>query len=480
MEALTREEAEAIYDKGKEAVVEVLMMMSATMARLEARIAVLERQVAANSRNSSKPPSSDGYRKPAPKSLRKKSGRRSGGQEGHPGNTLAMVAEPDDVIEHWPAQCAGCGKYLSRERKQGFDAHQVHDLPPQVIEVIEHRAMKVCCGGCGWVTRGNFPEYATSSVQYGPGLNGLALYLQAYQLIPLERTQELLRDTFGCGMSDGTLVNLRNRAVKKLAPITEQIKAAINRTKVVNFDETGMRTEGKLWWLHSASTETLTHYAADPKRGCDAMDRINILPGFGGIAVHDAFSSYGTYEGKHALCNAHVLREITGLQEEYPTQWWLKRLKDLLVKMKDAVDRAKAAGAAEIDPKLRAKYETNYSGFLNQGLIFHKPPDRKPGQRGRLKASPAHNLIQRMREHKDSVLRFLRDFSVPFDNNLAERDLRMMKVKQKISGTFRSAQGAHAFAAVRGYVSTVRKQGHSPLAALRALFAGNPMQIQLG
>ncbi len=339
--------------------------------------------------------------------------------------------------------------------------------------------MKVCCEGCGKVTRGDFPEYATSSVQYGPGLNGFVLYLQTYQLLPLERTQELLSDTFKCGMSEGTLVNVRNRAVKILAPITEQIKIAIGKAKVVNFDETGMRALGKLWWLHSASTETLTHYAADPKRGCDAMDRINILPDFAGIAVHDAYSSYGTYDGKHALCNAHLLREITGLQEIYPTQSWLHRLKDLLVKMKAAVDRTKASGATEIDSGLRTKYEAKYSGLLNQGLLFHKPPDRKPGQRGRLKASPAHNLIHRMLEQKDSVLRFFRDFSVPFDNNLAERDLRMMKVKQKISGTFRSEEGAHAFAIIRGYVSTLRKQGHSPLAALRALFAGNPVQIQV-
>ena len=471
---MKREQAEAIYDKGKDAVVEMLLA-------LESRIAELERQLGANSRNSNKPPSKDDIfdKPPRQKSLRKKTGRRSGGQQGHAGKTLEMVEAPDHVIEHWPVKCEGCGGQLAAGQAQGFDARQVHDLPPLMIEVFEHRGMRVCCEGCGQVTRGEFPGYVKSSVQYGPGVAGLALYMQVFQLLPLERSQEMLGDTFHSGMGEGTLVNIKTRAVQLLAPITEQIRQAIGASKVVNFDETGMRVTMKLWWLHSASTPTLTYYAADPNRGTEAMNRIGILPEFKGIAVHDAYASYGTYKGQHALCNAHLLREIIGLEEMHPNQSWLKRLKNVLLMMKDAVDEAKARDATEVEPKLRARLESTYNGMVNQGLVWHQRAEPQPGQRGRLKASKACNLVERLRDHKDSVLRFFRDFSVPFDNNLAERDLRMMKVKEKISGTFRSTKGAEGFATVRGYVSTVRKQGHSPLAALRALFEGNPLPIRL-
>ena len=464
---------------GEDAIVALVMQLQAQVQMLSEQVAVLQRQVNANSQNSSKPPSSDGYQKPPPKSLRTKSGRRSGGQKGHPGTTLQMTAEPDHVTEHWPQRCGGCGRRLAQGSSRDYEARQVHDLPPLKIEVHEHRGMQVCCTGCGKVTRGAFPDAVKPGVQYGPGLVGLAVYLQTYQLLPLERTQEMLRDLFGSGMSEGTLENMRVRCVEKLVPITERIKAAIAGSAVVNFDETGMRVKGGLWWLHSASTDTLTSYAADPKRGCDAMNRINILPHFSGIAVHDAFSSYGKYGGRHALCNAHLLRELTGLSEMLPNNGWLTRLKVLLLKMKEEVDAAKGRGETELVPKRRAKLEDRYSGLLNQGILFNTRPVRQPGQRGRPRASPARNLAERMRDHKDSVLRFLRDFQVPFDNNQAERDLRMMKVKQKISGCFRSESGAHGFAAIRGYVSTLRKQGFPVLAALRALFEGRPVDLRL-
>lgn len=482
MEPLTREQAEAIYDAGKERVVEVLLTMSehiARLSKLEQRVIELERQLKANSQNSSKPPSSDGYNKPAPKSLRKKSGRRSGGQTGHGGHTLAMVLEPDHVTEHWPTTCGRCGKRLVKQSSCGYEVRQVHDLPPIRIEVSEHRGMQVSCPCCSAVTRGDFPAGIKPGAQYGSGVASLATYMLVYQHLPLERCQEFFTDALGCGLSDGTLVNIQSRCAKHLAPITTAIKAAISRAPVVHFDETGLRVQGRLWWLHSASTDLLTHYAADAKRGCEAMNRINILPDYVGVAVHDALSSYGKYAGAHALCNAHVLRELTAAEESLVEAIWPTRLKALLVQMKDEVDAAKQRGRKGLSQKRLRRLERRYDSAVSQGLFFTTRPDRQPGQRGRSQAAPERNLVERLRDRKADILRFLHDFRVPFDNNLAERDLRMAKVKQKVSGCFRSEQGVHVFAAVRGYVSTVRKQGHSVLNALRALFDGRPVQLQL-
>lgn len=475
MKSLSREEIGAINDQGREAVIELFM-------QLQTRVETLERQFRQNSQNSSKPPSSDGYRKPSPKSLRKKTGRRSGGQAGHPGTTLEMVAEPDRVEEHWPERCAGCGQQLGTRHTSGYEGRQVHDLPPIRIEVTEHRAMQVCCARCGMTTRAAFPDAVRAGTQYGSGVASLGVYAQVYQLLPLERTRELMRDVAGCAPSEGTLVNLLAACAERVASIDAQIKTAITQAAVVRFDETGVRVAGKLNWLHSASTEHLTHYAVDPKRGQQAHERIGILPAFAGVAVHDAYASYMRYAGTHGLCNAHLLRELTALEEveeESSRQRWPTRLKALLVEMKTTVDRAVERGNTRLRSHVQTRFEAQYDRLVKRALQANPRPKYQPGQRGRPRASPARNLAERLRDHKDSVLRFLHDFRVPFDNNLAERDLRMMKVKQKISGCFRSETGAHTFATLRGYISTIRKQGFGALEALRALFDGQPVPLQL-
>ncbi len=472
MGQLTREQAEEIYDAGREAVVEFLL-------KLDARVAALERQLKANSQNSSKPPSSDGYNKPSPKSLRKKSGRRSGGQPGHSGHTLELVADPDHIIEHWPTECSRCGRRLGKQHSLGYEARQVHDLPPIQVEVSEHRGMQVMCACCGQVTHSDFPEQVKPGAQYGSGIASLATYLLVYQHLPLERCQELFVDVLSCELSEGTLVNLQARCATRLAPITAQIKAAIAKASVAHFDETGLRVQGRLWWLHNASTAELTYYAADPKRGCEAMNRIGILPDYAGVAVHDALSSYGKYAGKHALCNAHLLRELTAVEEALGDARWPTRLKGLLVQMKDEVDAARQRGRKKLSARRLRLLERRYDSAVIHGLLFTERPARQVGQRGRSRASPERNLIERMRNHKDSILRFLRDFNVPFDNNLAERDLRMMKVKEKVSGCFRSLEGALRFATIRGYISTLRKQGYAAYAGIRALLDGQPLSLNL-
>lgn len=480
MKLLSEKEVRAIYRQGEEAMVGLFMQLQEQVRIVTERVGELEARLNKTSHNSDKPPSSDGYRKPSPKSLRKKTGRRSGGQAGHEGTTLEMVAQPDRMEEHWPECCTSCGQPLQADhaRARGYEARQVHDMPAVRIEVTEHRAMRVCCGRCGVVSQGAFPQGVQAGVQYGSGVASLAVYAQVHQLLPLERTRELLCDVSGGEPSEGTLVNMLAGCAQRAAPSVAQIKAAVMQAKVVRFDETGARVAGKLHWLHSASTEQLTYYAIDPKRGRSAQERIGILPMFEGIAVHDAYASYTLDHGEHALCNAHLLRELTAL-EECSRQRWPTRLKTLLVEMKTRVDTAIEQGRTRLRRDVQARLEADYDRLVKRALAANPRPKYRPDQRGRPRASPARNLAERLRDHKDCVLRFLRDFRVPFDNNLAERDLRMMKVKQKISGCFRSETGAHRFAIVRSYLSTARKQGYRAFDALRALFDGRPVPLQL-
>lgn len=383
--------------------------------------------------------------------------------------------------DHWPGRCAECGQKLKADHASGYEARQVHDVPPVRIKVTEHRAMRVCCGRCGAINQAVFPDGVKPGAQYGSGVASIAVYAQVYQLWPLERTRELLCDVLGCEPSEGTLVNMLAGCAERAAPTVAQIKAAITRADVVRFDETGARVAGKLHWLHSASTEALTYYAyyaIDPKRGRSAQERIGILPVFAGVAVHDGYTSYKLDQGEHALCNAHLLRELTAL-EESSRQRWPTRLKAVLVKMKTCVDNAIERGHTRLHCDVQARLEAEYDRLVKRALAANPRPKYRPDQRGRPRASPARNLAERLRDHKDCVLRFLSDFRVPFDNNLAERDLRMMKVKQKVSGCFRSEAGAHMFAIVRGYLSTARKQGYRALDALRALFDGRPVALQL-
>jgi len=478
----TRAEIRQAYDAGYEAVVILIEdSFAEIVGRLraqEARLAELERRLNQNSQNSSKPPSSDGYQKPAPRSLRKKSGRRSGGPEGHPGSTLTWVETPDRVIDYWPGQCEYCGKPLGRGCASGCAARQVHDIPPIKMEVTEHRAMQVTCHTCGSTSEGRLPEGVKPGATYGNGVVALGVYATVYQLLPLERTCELMGDVFGCELSEGTLVNQIAACAERARPIEADIKAAVTKAKVAHFDETGARVMKKLHWLHVASTPTLTYYAFDEGRAGKAFDRIGILPEFKGTGVHDALQSYLNCAFPHGLCNGHLLRELTGI-EESTHQRWPARLKALLVDMKKRIGLAKERGKTRLRVDVQDRLEVEYDRLVTRAMQVNPRPEYLEGQRGRPRASPARNLAERLRKHKDSVLRFLRDFDVPFDNNQAERDLRMMKVKQKVSGCFRSLEGAARFATIRGYISTLRKQAHAALAGLRALLDGRPLKINL-
>jgi transposase len=470
----SEEEINAAYDKGKEA---IAALFSATFAKMAEHIQKLEDQVAKNSNNSGKPPSSDGLSKPAPKSLRKRHGKKSGGQPGHKGVTLKAVAQPDR-IEVYPVKwCKHCQASLEGIEAEEYEKRQVFDLPPVEMEVTEHQAEIKLCPNCGEKSRADFPEGVTQPVQYGAEVKVQAVYLNQYQMIPLERVSETFAELYGQRLSEGTIVDACQEAAEQVKSVNEAIKTHLTEKEaVVQFDETGFRIESKLNWLHSASTKRLTSYAVHIKRGQPAMDSIGILPKLSGRAMHDGWKSYFVYLCTHGLCNAHHLRELEFLKERYPQEWETE-LADLLLEIYQAVKAAEAAQASSLSSIQLADFDQRYNALIQQGFQANAPPERPedlPKKRGRIKQSPVRNLLDRFQDHKETVLAFMYDFKVPFDNNQAERDIRMMKVRQKISGCFRSSQGAEVFCQVRGYLSTARKNGQSPLHTLRLAFAGKP------
>ena len=440
---------------------------------LSARVRELEGQVRKDSHNSSKPPSSDGLAK-KPKSLRESSGRKPGGQAGHEGTTLKRVATPDLIVQHpLPKRCERCGTHLGAQAGALIeDRRQVFDLVQPVLQVTEHRGYELVCR-CGQRHRSHFPENVLAPVQYGPVIKSTLVYLTQQQLLPIERTAQILTDLFGVKLSAGSVQASIAQAAQALAPSVMRIAEAIIASAVVHFDETGQRVGARLRWLHSASTPMLTWYGAHDKRGQIAMDAFGILPAFQGIAVHDGWASYRDYGCTHALCNAHHLRELIYLEETIE-QAWPRKMIDFLCRTKDQADAAKLTRRPLARTQLAA-LRRQYRAILAQGERDNPPRARtEPKQRGRIKQTPAVNLLLRLREHAEDVLRFLTDARVPFDNNQAERDIRMPKLKQKTSGCFRTVTGAESFCTIRSYLSTLRKQGRNVFHALTLAFQGNP------
>ena len=490
--SITKDEIRACYAQGEEAVIALVESLVERINGLEARIEILENQKSKDSKNSSKPPSGDGFAKRT-KSLRTKSGRKSGGQKDHPGNTLEWLEEVDEIFVHPVIDCISCGTSLEFVEVLNLrcsllgalpwsghptGAHpQVHELPPIKLLIHEHQAQEKCCPNCGVLNQGKLPAFVNSLVQYGPGLKGLMVYLMEGQLLPSERARELLKEVIGCEISEATLYNTRLRCYEQLAAVEAYIKLGIQNAPVVHFDETGLRVKSKLMWLHVACTGWLTAYFIDSKRGQLAMDAIDILPNFEGVSVHDGLASYGKYNSTHALCNAHHLRELQFIVERYE-QDWAGDMMTLLVEIKTTITIAQAAGETSLTLTQLADFELRYQELIQTGLTANPPPLINldlPKPKGRPKQSPPKNLLDRLQLHQSAVLLFMNDWRVPFDNNQAERDVRMMKLKQKISGTFRSIEGAQQFCRIRGYISTLRKQGLQVLDALRLVFLETPL-----
>lgn len=469
---MNREQILKACKEDPESIVNLIEGLLATIQRLEERVKILENQLSKNSRNSSKPPSSDGLRKPKPKSLRTKGERTPGGQVGHKGHTLKFAVNPDYIVPHQAATCP-CGHNLEQEPLLRHEKRQVHDLPPFRLEVTEHQAEVKRCSVCGNIVKGQFPADVNAPVQYGPRFRATAIYLSQYQLLPYERVGEVMEHLFNQKISEGTLVNANLSLYEQLEPIEREIVEQIASNPVAHFDETGMRVQGKTQWCHVAGTDKLTHYFAHPKRGREAMDAAGVLPIFHGTAVHDAWAPYFNYDHcHHALCNAHILRELIFVFEQ-EKQSWAKEMIDLLLEAKTAIETDGTLSADDI-----SGFVNRYDRILELGFTEdarQNPTVEKPsGKRGKTKQSKPKNLLDRLRDHRLSVLTFLSDASVPFDNNQAERDVRMIKVQQKISGTFRSEQGAKVFCRIRSYISTAKKNACSILDTIQEALQGIP------
>jgi transposase len=432
------------------------------LALLE-RIEELERRLGLNSTNSGKPPSSDGLKKPSRvTNQREKTNRKAGGQAGHEGTTLRQVAKPDRVLDYCPPVCLGCGGALSLEQATAHEKRQVFDLPQPRVEVTEHRAHRCWCPMCGTETRAAFPAEVRAAAQYGATVEALVVYFQAWQLIPEDRLAELMQDVFGVGVATATIAAMGQRKAQELAGLTEHIEEQVKSAAVKHLDETGYRIAGKLQWLHVASTGLLTCYRTSAKRGA-------MLSGLWGIIVHDFWRPYLAIVGVlHALCNAHHLRELKALME-IEKEPWARAMHRFLRQACHAVHLARAQEGS-LSPRFLAWLSARYDRILAQGFAFHEnlPPlgAGLPTRRGRIRRRTGHNLLLRLRDHKEATLRFLADPTVPFTNNQAERDLRMMKVRQKISGGFRCDAGAQTFVTLRTVLSTARKQGWNILATL--------------
>lgn len=447
----------------------------------EATIKQLVELLGQNSRNSHWPSSRDKSRRKS-KSLRSKSERKAGGQEGHEGHTLAFNPEPDVTQRHRPTECEHCQASLAAEIAASEVAkRQVLDLPPLRYITTEHQVETVLCPNCGQATSGEFPAGVTHPVQYGSQVKRLAVYLRTEQLIPYERARQLLADVFGLPVSAGSLQNFVEAAAVAVEPASEAIKEAVMEAEVGHADETGFYINGQRHWLHTVSTKELTYYEPHANRGQKATDEIGILPQFRGTLVHDAWATYFKYQLLlHALCNAHHLRDLTAIVENDQQQWAALMIACLL-SAKQLVDEAKQAGETELPADCLERIHQIYDAIVWLGLeenpwpVSHSPP----GKRRRRKKTKARNLVERFDQHKAAILRFVHDFKVPFDNNLAEQDIRMMKVQQKISGCFRSWEGAQQFCRLRGYISTIRKQGLNVWEALGSLFEGDLLMPQL-
>jgi transposase len=464
----------AAYHQGEEAVV---LLFQKTFLELRERLQQVEDQLSKNSSNSGKPPSTDGYEKPAPKSRRKRSGKKSGGQPGHVGHTLKMVEKPDEIVIHPVESCAYCQKSLKKVVATGVEKRQVLDLPEVHLLATEHQAEIKTCPDCHKFTKAAFPIGVTQAVQYGKRIKSQMVYFHEYQLLPLERTTETIHDLYNQDIAEDTILSACQELAQKVAPVQEAVKDHLTyAAEVAQFDESGARVTGKLHWFHVTCTERLTYYAVHAKRGKIAMNAIGILPNFKGRAIHDDLSSYFQYGCAHGLCNAHHLRSLEFLLERHP-QVWVKKLKELLLEIQAAVSKAVSKAKTRLSAKTLANFSSRYDAILRQGFKRCPSPAEPEGQkrkRGRPKQTFAKNLLDRLRDHKEAVLAFMYDFNVPFENNLAERDIRMLKVKQKISGCFRTFHGAEIFCIIRGYISTARKNDQRVLEALHSAFCGQP------
>ncbi len=476
------EELQALREENRilKALVAQLLPLQEQLAQAQARIKELEDRLAKDSRTSSKPPSSDGLAR-LPRRSRRPSGKPPGGQAGHPGHTLSMVEQPDEVVGHRPQVCRQCSEDLSAVPGQVAERRQVLDLPDIRLLAQEHQIEAICCPTCHTTSLGSFPASVSAPVQYGPHLQALAVYLHQGQLLPTARTCEALAALCGCQISEGTLIQWSELAAERLAPTVARIAELIVASHLQHGDETSIRVYGMLHWLHVNCTRFLTHLAWHASRGREAMDEIGIWPRFAGRGMHDRFASYDAYDCVHSICGAHLVRDCVAVAEQEHQQW-AGEMHDFLLDLHDACQEWRLRHLSAVPALERDDWVARYFEILAAGYAAQPPPppSSAASHKGRQKQSQAKNLLDALMARAEQVLALLDDLRIPFTNNQAERDLRWAKVQQKMAGTFRSATGATAFCRIRSYLSTMQKQGHSLLSALTAVFHGQPLPVAWG
>lgn len=484
----TPNEIHTAYEEGEAAVVDLFVGVETQVRELANEVErqaellkELQARLGKNSRNSGKPPSSDGYAKPPKRteSLRTKGQKPNGGQSGHKGETLKPSPHRDKTQTHQVANCGTCGASLNEIEVRGYEERQVFDIPAIRLEITAHRVEIKTCPNCGAENRGEYPAQITAPVQYGNGVKTWASYFTNQHYVALKRTAQIFEDLVHHRVSEAVVLQASAELSERVEPADEAVKAQLLAATVNHKDESGLRVKGKLHWLHVSSTPKLTHYQIQAKRGQEAIDEDDILPHFQGIVVHDHWKPYFTYEGcSHALCNEHHRREAQYLEKHYE-QTWAAEISALLLEIKQAVDEIRPTANA-LPAERAAEFEHRYDAIVRRGYEANpRPPPIEEAQgvkkkRGRRKQTPPLNFLDRLKDFKPQVLTFMYDFRVPFTNNQAEQDVRMMKVKQKVSGSFRTSEGASRFARIRGYISTARKNAVNVFAAIQDAFDGNP------
>jgi transposase len=444
-----------------------------TVATLSTENAALKEQLNKNSKNSSKPPSSDGFKKPSPKSLRKPTGKKQGAQEGHEGKGLSITQVPDEIIQHIPSKCIGCLNAGTCISCGITDTRYEVDIRVDT-KVIAHQALSFACQKKnGTVLTGTFPHNITGTMQYGDNLEALAVSLNTVGMMGIKRTHDILSAVFGIPISTGTIFNMVKSCANKLADTVMQIRTAVISLPVAHFDETGTRVDKKTFWFHNASNEDFTYLTVEEKRGTIGMNASGVLPDFQGIAVHDCWKSYWSYGAvTHAICCAHLLRELTGITENHPEQAWADKMKKLLLRMKNVRDTAVASNKENLSYYYLHGFDTKYNSIIAEAREQNPIKKKQGKKRGRQPKGKLRSLVERLAEYKDGVCLFSKNFSVPFDNNQAERDVRMVKVKTKVSGCFRTKEGADTFATIMSYIGTANKHDINSFTAIKKALSG--------
>ena len=452
--------------------------LTATVRELNQTIKELKEQLNKNSNNSSKPPSSDGLKKPSVnknRSLRQKSGKKQGAQNGHNGVNLSVMAEPNHVEHHMHSDCNSC-PYHDRCLEKACIRETRHEIDAEVsVNITAHELVVVSnCPLHGGERAGDFPSSIKATVQYGKNLQAMVVAFNTVGAVSINRTHEILGSVFNIPLSTGTIRNMVARCADSLTPAYEKIRQTMVNLGLMHCDETGTRIDGKTWWVHNASDMDFTFLSVDRKRGRIGMDAAGILPDFHGIIVHDCWGSYWKYQDAiHAVCCAHLLRELNGVEENHPEQKWATQFKELLIAMKKVKEKALAAGKDEVSYYHLHKFDKQYDEILKTAYEENPLPEPTAKKRGRQKRSKVLNLICRLENYKASVCLFIRNLRVPFDNNQAERDLRMIKVKTKVSGCFRSEEGAQEYLTIMSYIGTAHKHGINAFTAIREALNGN-------